>query len=86
VNQKSEIQIDIEFNSIEEFELFKASQVGAGITGDMSQELKDKIKKLYKEQTGEDLPDGTYYIDPNYSDIIFKNIFVSNPDFKKNIG
>ena len=80
------IEIDIEFDSIEELELFKAAQVGAGITGDIPQDLKDKIKKLYKDQTGEDLPDGNYYIDPNYSDIIFKNIFVSNPDFKKNIG
>ena len=69
-----------------EFNVFKASQVGAGIMGDMNPELKDAIKKLYKAQTGDDAPDGTYYIDPTYSDILFQNMFASKYDFKKNIG
>lgn len=77
--------IEVVFESPEEGEIYKAANSGAGTRFDIPEELKGTLRLVYNKYTGEQLPDGTYYIPPTYAIAKLRNMLTNQRDFKNNI-
>jgi hypothetical protein len=78
-------RIALEFESSDEEEFFKIANQSAGTRFDVPEEIKTLAKRLYNKYTGEELPDGTYYIPSTNSIMKLRNMLTNQPDFKNNI-
>lgn len=85
INRDNNHYLTVEFNSTEDEQVYKIANQGAGLRLDIPGELKSLFKLVYFKYTGNELPDGAYYIPETFAIIKFRNMLTNQPDVKNNI-